>query len=74
VSDGPYRFTRNPQYLGDGLLFIGLSLIANSLHLWITHALLVLVFVLAPLTEEQWLEEQYGQTYAEYKRSVPRFL
>jgi protein-S-isoprenylcysteine O-methyltransferase Ste14 len=74
VSDGPYRFTRNPQYLGDSLLFIGLSLIANSLHLWIAHALLILVFLLAPLTEEQWLEEQYGQAYAEYMRSVPRFL
>ena len=37
---GPYRFTRNPQYVGDTVLFLGLSIIANSQLLWITHALL----------------------------------
>jgi protein-S-isoprenylcysteine O-methyltransferase Ste14 len=30
VSSGPYRFTRNPQYLGDIILFVGLSVITNS--------------------------------------------
>ena len=74
VSSGPYRFTRNPQYLGDMLLFIGLSVITNSLYLWITHALIILVFTVAPLAEETWLEEQYGEAYREYKRGISRFL
>ena len=34
VSTGPYRFTRNPQYLGDIVCFVGVSVIANSLWLW----------------------------------------
>ena len=74
VSDGPYRFTRNPQYVGDIVFFIGVGVIANSVFLWITHLLLALVFVVAPLTEEPWLEEQYGNAYREYRRRVPRFL
>lgn len=74
VQDGPYRFTRNPQYLGDILLFVGLSLIANSWLLWIAHGLLILVFLITPLTEETWLEEQYGEAYQEYKRGTSRFL
>ncbi len=74
VDSGPYRFTRNPQYLGDIVFFIGVGVIANSVFLWITHLLLVLVFVVAPLTEEPWLEDQYGDAYREYRRRVPRFL
>ena len=74
ISTGPYSFTRNPQYLGDMILFMGLSLVANSTYLWITHALLILVFVITPLAEETWLEEQYGEVYLAYKRNTARFL
>ena len=74
VSSGPYRFSRNPQYLGDIVLFIGMSVIANSLLVWITHLLLALVFVLAPFAEEPWLEQQYGDAYREYRKRVRRFL
>ena len=74
ISSGPYRFTRNPQYLGDIVFFVGVSVIANSVCLWIAHLLLALVFVVAPLTEEPWLEEQYGGAYREYVKRVPRFL
>ncbi len=74
VSAGPYRFTRNPQYLGDMILFVGLSVIANSLYLWIAHLLIIIVFAVVPLAEEMWLEDQYGETYVAYKRGTPRFL
>lgn len=74
VSAGPYRFTRNPQYLGDIVFFVGVSVIANSVLLWTTHLLLSLCFVVTPLAEEPWLEEQYGDSYREYRRQVPRFL
>ena len=71
---GPYRFTRNPQYVGDTVLFVGLSIVANSQLLWITHALLTLWFIIAPLSEEVWLKEQYGEEYGRYRREAPRFL
>jgi len=74
VTSGPYAFTRNPQYLGDMVLFVGLSLIANSLYLWITHALTIMVFAIAPLAEELWLEEQYGDDYIRYRNETTRFL
>lgn len=74
VNTGPYRFTRNPQYLGDFLLFAGLSVIANSELLWAAHALLFLVFLVTPLAEEPWLEETYGDEYVTYRRGTPRFL
>ncbi|MCK4826607.1 phosphatidylethanolamine N-methyltransferase family protein, partial [bacterium] len=74
IKTGPYQFTRNPQYLGDMILFIGLSIVTNSLYLWITHILLILVFVVTPLAEEKWLEEQYGELYLQYKNQIARFL
>ncbi len=74
INTGPYQFTRNPQYLGDMVLFIGLSIMTNSLYLWITHLLLILIFVLTPLAEEKWLEEQYGEQYLQYKNQSARFL
>ena len=74
VSTGPYRFSRNPQYVGDFFIFAGISIIANSELVLVTHMLTSLVFLVAPLAEEPWLEEQYGEQYISYRRDVTRFL
>jgi protein-S-isoprenylcysteine O-methyltransferase Ste14 len=74
VEKGPYQFTRNPQYLGDITLFLGLALVANSLYVAILLILQSIIFAITPLTEELWLEEQYGDDYIEYKSRTPRFL
>ena len=74
VTAGPYRFTRNPQYVGDIALLVGVSVIANSLLLWITNLLVILWFLVMPLAEEPWLEEEYGDAYREYREKVRRFL
>ena len=74
ITAGPYRFTRNPQYLGDMLLFTGMILISNSLYVLITHILLILVFAITPLAEEVWLEKIYGEKYKQYKLNTSRFL
>lgn len=74
VVAGPYLFSRNPQYVGDFFTFIGIAICANSGVVLVTQLLTVWVFVLAPLAEEPWLQQQYGDSYAEYQREVPRFL
>lgn len=74
ITGGPYRYSRNPQYVGDMLLFAGVTIIANSELVFVTHALTSLVFLLAPLAEEPWLESQFGEPYTTYRRDVPRFL
>ena len=74
VISGPYRFTRNPQYLGDVILFVGITLLSNSLYLAIVHVLGAMVFLITPLAEEGWLEQQYGEHYKQYKRATPRFF
>ncbi len=74
IQEGPYRFTRNPQYLGDIFLFVGLSIVANSLLLWIAHFLLILTFLVTSIAEEDWLRIQYGDDYRTYFSETSRFL
>ena len=74
ISTGPYRFTRNPQYVGDILLFLGMIVISNAFRAVSGFSLLILAFLLMPLAEELWLEETYGEAYQTYKMTTPRFL
>lgn len=71
---GPYRWSRNPQYVGDILAVIGLGIVANSRLLWIGCLIGVVGLVLGPFAEEAWLRERYGAAFESYARRVPRFL
>ncbi len=74
VVRGPYRYTRNPQYFGDSLVFWGLAAAAGSPLLAGFAALNTAIFYLLALLEERVLRERFGEDYMEYMRSVPRFL
>lgn len=74
VAEGPYRLTRNPQYVGDLLLFVGVVVLSNSGVVAVTHLLTALVLLVAPFAEEPWLEGQYGDAYVGYRKNVPRYL
>ena len=71
---GPYRFTRNPQYVGDILATIGLAVVANSTLLWMATVPALAGLVLAPYAEEPWLRERFGASYDAYRARVPRFV
>jgi protein-S-isoprenylcysteine O-methyltransferase Ste14 len=74
VTTGPYQYSRNPQYLGDMLHILGFMVLTNSWMTWIIGALGIMLNILAPFTEEPWLEEKFGDRYLAYMASVPRFL
>lgn len=74
VTSGPYKYTRNPQYLGDMVVLAGAILMVNSLYLIVPSLLGILLFGLLPFAEESWLREKYGEEYNEYCRRVPRFI
>jgi protein-S-isoprenylcysteine O-methyltransferase Ste14 len=75
VARGPYRFSRNPMYVGLTALNLGVALVANSL--WMVAAIPVVLWLLTVLVirrEEAYLSSAFGETYAEYRRSVRRWL
>ncbi len=75
VPTGPYRFVRNPMYIGGALVLAGYGLLERSVSVLLLSAVFLLVmhlFVL--LLEEPGLERRFGSTYAEYRRRVNRWL
>jgi protein-S-isoprenylcysteine O-methyltransferase Ste14 len=74
IRDGPYRFSRNPQYLGTCLYLAALVVLSGS-HVAAIGCLAVgLWFMATPFVEEPWLVARYGADYEAYRRAVPRFF
>src|SRR4030067_123128 len=65
ITEGPYRYTRNPQYVGFILLFIGIILVTSSFMASVTGTFLIILFLVIPFSEEPWLRQQYGEPYVE---------
>lgn len=75
VFGGPYRYSRNPDYIGQALAYVGVALVANSW--WPLFILPVVVFVVQRLVierEERYLEAKFGEEYREYRARVRRWL
>jgi protein-S-isoprenylcysteine O-methyltransferase Ste14 len=75
VDGGPYRFTRNPVYLGMLLGLIGLAVALDSFWLLLTlvpFALVIRYGVVA--REEAYLERKFGDVYRRYRSGVRRWL
>jgi len=75
VLRGPYRFTRNPMYLGFAALYLGVTLLVNSLWpLLLFPAVVGLVQGRVIAREEAYLEAKFGNEYRAYKMRVRRWL
>lgn len=73
-QEGPYRFSRNPQYVGFMMGLIGWALVTSS-RLTLAGSLVgVIPLVFVPFAEEPWLAARYGTAYEEYRQAVPRFI
>ena len=75
VTDGPYRLTRNPMYVGMAFAYVGIAF-AVGLVWPLAFLPLVLVAVdrLVIAREEPYLLRRFGQPYADYKARVRRWL
>ncbi len=75
VRNGPYRFTRNPMYLGLTFLQIAVGFLCND---WITLFFVIpLALILhygVILREERYLTAKFGQPYLDLTQSVRRWL
>lgn len=75
VVDGIYRRTRNPLYLGTTLVYLGLSVAAESF--WAIGLLVPLLWVINTgviAREERYLERKFGDAYRDYKARARRWV
>ena len=71
ITDGPYRFSRNPSYVSLTMLYMGLGTALNNA--WILLLAVPILFIMnlwVIRREERHLEEQFGECYLEYKSTV----
>ncbi len=75
VTTGPYRFSRNPIYVGLTLLYLGL---ASAFNTWWAVILLVPILAIMHLgvvrREERYLEQKFGEPYRQFCSRVRRYL
>ena len=75
IRGGPYRFSRNPMYLGVTIFVLGVGVLVGTLALtfcWLVFAWIIdLRFI---PREERALVTQFGDDYEEYRSQVRRWL
>src|SRR5689334_12695215 len=75
ITEGIFSLCRNPLYIGNILILLGLGVMANSLIFILAMIPLFVFFYQAiVLAEENYLEKKFGAPYLEYKSRVNRWL
>ena len=74
-TSGPYSFTRNPLYLGNMFMYIGISIIAGApniiLMISIIFSFFLIQYTFIVSLEEETLTALFGEQYINYKKHVP---
>jgi protein-S-isoprenylcysteine O-methyltransferase Ste14 len=75
ITDGPFRYSRNPGYLAGAMVYAGVASLANAL--WAVLLLPVTLLVMqrtAIEREERYLEGKFDEEYLRYKAQVRRWI
>ena len=75
VTEGIFRYTRNPMYLGGVVVVVGIAIVLGSF----SPLIVIPFFVWAIqskfiLPEEKWMESWFGESYLKYKKKTRRWL
>ena len=75
ITNGLYRFSRNPGYVSLTLLYVAIGFLVNSLWvlLMVVPAVTVVHFGIIK-REERYLDSKFGDEYREYKTAVRRWV
>jgi protein-S-isoprenylcysteine O-methyltransferase Ste14 len=75
VTDGPYRFTRNPMYTGLTIAYLGAAALLDSAWpILVLPAVLLVLLKMVILREEMYLRDAFGADYTRYAASVRRWI
>jgi len=75
VTDGPFRFTRNPLYVAASGVYLAVAFWVDGVVLFVLFPLVfILLYYAIVLPEERYLDMKFGDTYRAYRHRVRRWL
>jgi len=75
VTHGPFRYSRNPQYISGNILYLGIAISFNALWPIVFLPAILLIMIEGVIKrEERYLERRFGDEYLSYKARVRRWL
>jgi protein-S-isoprenylcysteine O-methyltransferase Ste14 len=75
ATDGPYRLTRNPAYVGMALVYVGIAVLSQALWVLVPLPLVLALIDRGVIArEERYLERKFGREYLDYKGRVRRWV
>ena len=74
MADGPYRYVRNPLYIGSWFMVAAISVLMPASGAAFTMILLSFFLIRLILGEEAFLAPRLGESYIAYKKAVPRLI
>lgn len=74
ITNGIYRISRNPAFLGFDLTYLGLALVFPNPIMIIFTIILIWLFDDQIMIEEEYLERTYKEEYLEYKKKTKRYF
>lgn len=74
MADGPYRYVRNPLYLGSWCMMAAMALLMPPTGALFAMVLLTVFLLRLILGEEAFLSGKLGEPYREYLRTTPRLI
>lgn len=75
ITDGPFRYSRNPGYLAGAMVYAGIASLANVLWVFLLLPVVLLMMQRTAISrEERYLERKFGEEYLRYKARVPRWI
>lgn len=74
VTDGIYKFSRNPAFVGFDFMYIGILLMFFNIGTLLFSLFSIMMLHLQILQEEKYMAKTFGEEYLEYKKKVFRYI
>ena len=74
VTDGIYKFNRNPAFVGFDFMYIGILLMFFNIGTLLFSLFSIVMLHLQILQEEKYMAKTFGEEYLEYKKKVFRYI
>jgi protein-S-isoprenylcysteine O-methyltransferase Ste14 len=77
IISGPFGYVRNPLYVGNLLIYMGIGIMSMSLFPYLqifTFIFFVIQYYFIVLGEEKFLQKKFSNSYDDYRKNVSRFF